>query len=127
MKRGATAENVDEYLAALPENARAALAKLRKAIKTVAPEASESISYQIPMYKQDGPLVAFAAFANHYGFYVMSPHVLKEHAGELKQYKQGKGSIQFPVDKPIPTPLVKKLVKARLAENEVRALKKGRR
>jgi len=119
-KRSARAETVDGYLATLPEDARAALAKLRKTIKAAAPKATEVISYQIPTFKHQGMLVAFAAFDGHCGFYIMSEKVLRAHASELKDYELNKASIRFPANKPIPATLVTKLVKARIAENETR-------
>ena len=117
-KKNRQAETVDEYLAAVPEDTRAALEKLRKTIKAAAPKATEVISYQIPLYKYHGHLVAFSASEHHCTFTVMSPALLREHAAELKGYKLGKASIVFAADKPLPAALVKKLVKARVAENE---------
>lgn len=119
-KRSAPAETIDGYLAAVPEDARVALAKLRMTIKAAAPKATEVISYQIPTFKYEGPLVAFAAFEGHCGFYIMSPKVLSAHAAELKDYELNKASIRFPANKPLPAALVTKLVKARVAENETR-------
>ena len=123
-KRNPRAETVDGYLATLPEDARVALARLRKTIKAAAPKATEVISYQIPTFKHQGMLVAFAAFEGHCGFYVMSPKVLKIHATELKEYELNKASIRFPASKPLPAALVTKLVKARIAENEERQVGK---
>lgn len=85
-KKSLPAESVDDYLAAVPEDARAVLAKLRKTIKAAAPKATEVISYRIPTYKHHGPLVGFAAFKKHRGFYVMSLDVMRAHAAELKEY-----------------------------------------
>jgi len=119
-KRIARAETVDGYLATLPKDARAALEKLRKTIKAAAPKATEGISYQIPTFKHQGMLVAFAAFEGHCGFYVISEKVLRAHAAELRDYQLNKASIRFPANKPIPAALVTKLVKARVAENEAR-------
>lgn len=114
-------ETVGEYLAAVRPDGRAALLKLRKAIKGTAPEATESISYQVPTFKKDGrPLVAYGAAATHCTFYVMSTGVVRAYASELKGYELGKGSIQFLPDAPLPAALVAKLVKARLAENKER-------
>jgi uncharacterized protein YdhG (YjbR/CyaY superfamily) len=113
-------KNVDDYLAAVPAPARAALAKLRQTIKAAAPEATEVISYQIPIFRHHGHLVGFAALKNHCTFHVMSPTVMHAHAAQLKDYKVGKASIRFPAHKPLPASLVKKLVKARIAENERR-------
>ena len=114
----ARVETVEEYLAALPEDVRAALEKLRKTIKSVAPKATEVISYQIPAFKQRGLLVGFAASKEHCTFHIMSTKVASEHAADLKGYKTGKASIRFTPDKPLPTALVTKLIKARIAENE---------
>lgn len=109
---------VDAYLATVPEDARAALIKLRKIIQAAAPNATEGISYHIPTFKYKGSLVAFAAFPTHCSFYVMSPQVMDAHKEELKSYDTAKGTIRFPVNKPLPASLVKKLVKARIEENE---------
>ena len=125
-KRSPRAETVDGYLATLPEDTRTALTQLRKTIKAAAPKATEVISYQIPTFKHQGMLVAFAAFGGHCGLYVMSPNVLQNHAAELKQYELNKASIRFSTNKPLPAPLVTKLVKARIAENEARHLRKAK-
>jgi uncharacterized protein YdhG (YjbR/CyaY superfamily) len=124
-KRTPRAETVDGYLATLPEDARVALAKLRKTIKVAAPKATEVISYQIPTFKHQGMLVAFAAFEGHCGFYIMSEKVLQNHAAELKQYELNKASIRFPASMPLPAGLVTKLVKARIEENEARHRRKN--
>jgi uncharacterized protein YdhG (YjbR/CyaY superfamily) len=116
-----TAKNdVDDYLADVPEEARSALEKLRKTIKAAAPQATETISYQIPTFNYHGPLVAFAAFKNHCSFYPMSPAVIDAHREELKSYVTSKGTIRFPPNKPLPAALVRKLVKARMQENDTR-------
>jgi len=120
------AKSVDDYLAALPEDARRALEGLRKTIRSAAPDATEVISYQIPTFKHQGMLVAFAAFEGHCGFYIMSEKVLRAHTAELKEYELNKASIRFPPSKPLPSALVTKLVKARIAENEARHLKKAK-
>lgn len=121
LKIRARSETVDDYLAAVRPDARAGLMKLRKAIKAAAPEATEGISYQVPMFKQDGhPLVSYGAATAHCAFYVQSPGVMRAYAADLKGYDVGKGSIQFPPNRPLPIALVTKLVKARLAENEKR-------
>jgi len=113
-------ESVDDYLASVPADARAALLKLRKTIQAAAPKATEEISYQVPTFKHHGGLVAYAAFPDHCSFFVMSTEVMRTHAAELEGYPVGKGSIRFPADKPLPATLVRKLVKARIAENEAR-------
>lgn len=117
-EKRARVETIDDYLAAVPDDARGALNKLRKAIKAAAPMATEVISYQVPAFKHNGLLVGFGASKDHCTFYVMSTEVTRAHAGELKKYETGKGSIRFPASKPLPVALVTKLVKARIAENE---------
>ena len=119
--RATRAKDVDGYLASVPEPARGALERLRRTIKAVAPEASEGISYRVPVYKYLGMLVGFAAFKDHCDFFVMSPAVMEAHKGELKAYDTAKGTVRFPADRPPPTALVRKLVGARMRENEERA------
>jgi uncharacterized protein YdhG (YjbR/CyaY superfamily) len=115
------ASDVEEYLAAVPADARATLEKLRRSIRAAAPKATEGISYQVPTFKYRGGLVAYAAFETHCSFFVMSPPVMKRHARELRKYETATGTIRFPIGKSLPAALVKKLVKARIAENEARA------
>ena len=117
-KKVAPATTVDDYLASLPQDVRVALDKLRKTIRAAAPEATELISYQIPLYKHHGHLVAFSASPDFCTFTVMSPALLRKHADDLKDYKLGKASVRFATNKPLPAALVRKLVKARVAENE---------
>lgn len=110
-------KSVEEFLAAVPPDKRAALNKLRATIRAAAPTATEGISYGVPMFKLDGsPLVSLGFGQDHCSFYVQSPAVMRAHAAELKPYQTGKGSIRFPADKPLPTSLVTRLVKARVAE-----------
>ena len=110
---------MDEYLAGVPEPARSTLNKVRAAIRSAAPvEATEAISYRIPTFKYKGSLVAFAAFTKHCSFFPMSYAVIAAFRNELKDFPTSKGTIRFPVDKPLPAALVKKMVKARIAENE---------
>lgn len=117
--KNAPSKTIDDYLAAVPdENARAALAKLRKTIKAAAPAATEVISYQIPAFKHRGLLVGFAASKAHCTFHIMSVAVTRAHAADLEGYKTGKASIRFAAGEPLPAALVTKLVKARIAENE---------
>lgn len=113
-------KNIDEYLAALDSDKRTALEKLRKTIKAAAPEAEECISYQLPAFRQNGMLVAFGATANHCAFYLMSSSTVQAHEAELKGYDTSKGTIRFQADKPLPAVLVRKLVRARIAENASR-------
>jgi len=119
-------KTIDEYLAALPDRQRVPLAKLRKTIKSVAPEAEESISYGLAAFRQNGMLVGFGASTNHLGFYLMTGSTLKNYEDELNGYDLSKGTIRFQPEKPLPVALVRKLVKARLAENEA-ALKRRAR
>jgi len=107
--------NIDDYLASLPATQRATLQKLRKAISLAAPDAEEGFSYGLPAFRIDGrPLVCFAVTAKHCSLYPMSPAVIREHARDLKKYETSKGTIRFAA--PLPATLVKKLVKARIAE-----------
>ena len=115
--RGAP-KNVDEYLAGVPEPARSTLNKMRAAIRSaVPPEAAETISYRMPAFKYKGVLVWFAAFSNHCSLFPTAS-VVQAFKNELKGFSISKGTIHFPTDKPLPTALVKKLVKARVAQNE---------
>jgi uncharacterized protein YdhG (YjbR/CyaY superfamily) len=117
MKGGS--KEVDEYLARVPEPARSTLNKIRAAIRSAVPaEATEGISYGMPAFRYKGPLVGYAASSNHCGLYPMNPAVIVAFRDELKGYETSKGTIRFPVDRPLPAALVKKLVKARVAENE---------
>jgi uncharacterized protein YdhG (YjbR/CyaY superfamily) len=110
---------VDEYLAGVPEPARSTLNKVRAAIRSaVPPEATEAIWYRIPTFKYKGPLVGFAAFSNHCSLFPMSASVVEAFKKELKGFHTSKGTIRFPVDKPLAAALVKKLVEARIAQNE---------
>ena len=113
------ANSVDEYLANLPEEERAALEKLRKTIKSIVPDAVEVISYRIPVFRYKGrPLVGFGAARNHCSFFVMSSTVIPVFKDKFKSYETAKGTVHFPANKPLPATLVKMIVKARIAENE---------
>ncbi len=115
--RGAP-KNVDEYLAGVPEPARSTLNKIRAAIRSaVPPEATEAISYGMPVFKYKGVLVWFAAFSNHCSLFPTAA-VIEAFKNELKGFSTSKGTIHFPTDKPLPAALVKKLVKARVAQIE---------
>ena len=110
----------EEYLAALPDDKRAALEKLRQTIRETAPNAEECISYQLPAFRLNGRmLVAYGATAQHCALYLMSSSILSTHHEELKAFKTSKGTVRFQTDKPLPTDLVRKLVMARIAENTV--------
>jgi len=108
---------MDEYISQFPQNVRGILEQLRKVIRESAPEAEETINYGIPTFRLNGNLVHFAAFKNHIGFYP-TPSAVVAFKKELTPFKQAKGSIQFPLDKPIPFDLVKKIVKFRVKENK---------
>jgi len=109
-------KTVDEYFSAFPASTKSVLRKMRAIIKEVVPQAEEVISYNMPAFKQNGILVWYAAFTQHIGFYP-TPAPIKIFAPELRRYKTSKGAIQFPIDKPIPTSLVKKIVKFRVKQN----------
>jgi uncharacterized protein YdhG (YjbR/CyaY superfamily) len=118
-KVNATPKNVDEYLAGVPEPARSTLNKIRATIRSAVPSgATEAISYRIPTIKYKGSLLAFAAFSKHCSLFPMSYAVMAALENELKRFEVSKGTIRFPMDKPLPASLVKKLVKARIAEKE---------
>ena len=118
-KANALPTTIDEYLAGVPEPARSILKKIRATIRSaVPPEATETISYRIPTFRYKGPLVAFAAFSKHCSFFPMGASVLDSFESKLKGFRTSKGTLRFPLDKPLPMALVKKLVKARVAQNE---------
>ncbi len=116
-------ETIDDYLDRVPADKRAVLEKLRKTIKAAAPKAQECISYQIPAFRLNGVLVGFGASVDHCAFYPFSGTIVGAHKAELKGYETSKGTIRFHPDKPLPATLVRKIVKARLAENEQSGLK----
>ena len=114
-------KDIDEYLAGVPEPARGTLNKVRAAIRAaVPPEATEAITYRMPTFKYKGSLVAFAAFKNHCSLFPMSMAVIAAFKDEVKGFHTSKGTIHFPLDKPLPAALLKKMVKARVAQNEER-------
>ncbi len=118
-KSAAFPKSVDEYIANVPEPARSTLKTIRATIRSVVPpETTETISYRIPTFRYKGPLVAFAAFSKHCSFFPMGASVLDTFKDELKGFRTSKGTLQFPLDKPLSTALVKKLVKARVRQNE---------
>lgn len=122
----ATFQTIDEYIATFPEDIQRILQELRATIRAAAPEATERISYQMPTFYWLGNLVHFAAFKNHIGFYPV-PSGIEAFAQELAVYKQGKGSVQFPIDQPLPLDLITRIVKFRLAENQQKARQKSRK
>jgi uncharacterized protein YdhG (YjbR/CyaY superfamily) len=117
MKAKQTApQNIDEYIAGFPADIQEILEKIRMTIRKAAPDAEEAISYQMPTFKLKGNLVHFAAFKNHIGFYPV-PTGIEKFKKELSVYESGKGSVKFPLDKPIPYTLIAKIVKFRVKEN----------
>jgi len=115
--------SIDEYIAACPKDVQKMLKDLRKTIKAAAPDATEKISYQIPTFYLKGNLVHFAAFKDHISFFPTSSGITA-FKKELSVYKGAKGTVQFPLDKPLPLKLVSRIVKFRVAENLKRAEKK---
>jgi len=111
-----TFKTIDEYISAFSKTIQDILQELRQAIRESAPNAEESISYQMPTFRFNGNLVHFAAFKNHIGFYP-TPSGIDAFKEELSSYKTSKGAVQFPLNKPIPFDLVKKIVKYRVKEN----------
>ena len=112
-------KTIDEYIAGYPRDVQAILRKIRTTIGKAAPDANEKISYQIPTFAFHGNLVHFAAFNNHIGFYPASSGIAK-FKKELSAYKSAKGSVQFPLDKPIPYSLIAKITKFRVKDNLAR-------
>jgi len=109
---------VDDYFARLSEPGRSTLGKMRAAIRSVLPhEATETISYQMPAFKHNGILVWYAAFGDHCSLFPTAS-IVEEFKDELTGFKTSKGTIQFPIDKPLPIALIKRIVKARVAEHE---------
>jgi uncharacterized protein YdhG (YjbR/CyaY superfamily) len=119
MKNSRIPVNIDEYIASCPDHFQKKLKELKAVIKEAAPEAEEKISYRMPAFTLKGILVYFAAHTNHIGFYPTSS-VVEVFKKELSGYKSGKGSIQFPIDKPLPLDLIAKIVIFRKEENLIR-------
>jgi uncharacterized protein YdhG (YjbR/CyaY superfamily) len=116
-------KTMDEYINTFPEEVRRILNQLRQTIKDAAPEAEETINYQIPTFTLNGNLVHFAAFEKHIGFYP-TPSGMEAFKKELSGYKRAKGSVQFPIDEPLPLSLIRRIVEYRVKENLERKLKK---
>ena len=119
-------KNIDEYIAGFPSEVQAILEKVRTTIRKAAPGADEAIKYQMPTFVLNGNLVHFAAFKNHIGFYPV-PSGVEKFKNELAIYEQGKGSVQFPLDRPIPYGLISKIVKFRVQENLKKTEAKGKK
>jgi uncharacterized protein YdhG (YjbR/CyaY superfamily) len=114
-------ETVDDYLASLSPEQRAVLGRIREVIREAAPEAEERISYRIPLYRQHGDVVGFAAFKNHLSLFVTNSAVRDEFADELAEFDVKHTTVRFSISKPLPDDLIRRIVKYRLAENEARA------
>ena len=118
-------KNIDEYISAFPNDVQAILRKIRSTIRKAAPDAEETISYQIPTFDLKGNLVHFAAFKTHIGFYP-TPTGIEKFKDELSVYEGAKGSVRFPLDKPIPFDLIGRIVKFRVKENSKRVAARGK-
>lgn len=118
-------ESIDEYIAGFPADVQAILEKIRSTIQDAAPEAQETISYQMPTFKLHGNLVHFAGYKNHIGFYP-TPSGIEKFQEEIAGYKNAKGSVQFPLDGPIPYDLIAKIVRFRVGENLTKAAGKNK-
>lgn len=116
-------KSIDDYISGFPVEVQGLLQQVRLKIKELAPRAEETISYGIPTFKLNGNLVHFAAFKNHIGLYP-TPSGLEEFEKELSPYKQGKGSVQFPLDKSLPLDLIAKIVAYRVRKNTEKKLQK---
>lgn len=125
------AKNVDAYLKRYSPEISAALQRVRQAIRKAAPKAEEVISYHIPIYKQNGPVVCFAGYENHCSFYVINKKIITDFADELKEFKTSGTTIHFSPEKPLPVSLIQKIVKRRIKENEeiisLKKLAKGKK
>ena len=127
MKTNQTApQSMDDYIAGFPPDVQAILQRIRQTIRRAAPGAEETIKYRMPTFMLNGNLVYFAAFKNHIGFYPV-PRGIKQFKQELAPYKQAKGSVQFPLDRPIPYGLISRIVKFRVKENLQRAKARGKK
>ncbi len=115
---------IDQYISEQPKNVQILLEKMRQVIKKAAPEATEAIAYGIPTFKLHGNLVHFGGYKSHIGFYP-APRGIEAFKKELAPYQSGKGTIQFPLDKPIPFELVEKIVRFRVSENLVKKKKRS--
>jgi uncharacterized protein YdhG (YjbR/CyaY superfamily) len=118
-------KTIDDYIAGFPAEIQEILKTLRATIRKAAPDAEETISYQMPTFTLKGNLVHFAAFKNHIGFYPV-PSGIEAFRDELSGYHQGRGSVQFPIDKPLPLSLITQIVKFRVQENLEKAATKGK-
>ena len=119
------AKSVDAYIKAAPEDIRPKLAHLRKIVRNTVPDADEGISYGMPYYKWNGALAGFASFKNHIGFFPGA--IVQDFADELAAYKTSKGTVQLPLDRPLPVRLIRKMLKAGLAQNAAKVAARTKR
>jgi uncharacterized protein YdhG (YjbR/CyaY superfamily) len=119
-------ETIDEYISAFPKDVQAILKKVRTTIRKAAPDAEEAIKYQIPTFVQNGNLVHFGAYKTHIGFYPTSKAIVK-FKKELSPYAGAKGTVRFPLDKPIPFDLIGRIAKSRVQDNVAKAKAKGKK
>lgn len=117
---------IDQYIAEFPEEIQSILEQIRTTIKKTAPAAKEAMKYGMPTFVYEGNLVHFAAFKNHFGFYP-APSGIEAFDKQTSQYKAGKGTLQFPIDQPIPYDLIVQIVQYRLQENEAKAALKKKK
>ena len=119
-------QTIDAYISGFPEEVQAILEQIRRTIHETAPEATEAISYGMPTFKLNGNLIHFGAFKSHIGFYPV-PSGMAAFQDDLAAYKQGKGSVQFPLNKPMPLDLIRRIVEFRVQESKAAKASKGRR
>lgn len=117
-------DSIEAYISGFPEHIQEILEQIRSTIKSVAPDASEAIKYAIPTFILNGNLVHFAGYKNHIGLYP-APSGMEQFEEEIAMYKTGKGTLQFPIDQPMPLDLIARIVKFRVQENEAKAKKKN--
>jgi uncharacterized protein YdhG (YjbR/CyaY superfamily) len=113
-------KTVDEYIESFPKDIQDILRKIRTAIKAAIPDSEEKISYQMPTFYKNGNLVHYAVFKNHIGFYP-TPSAIQSFKKEISKYKWAKGSVQFPIEKPMPLKLISRIAKYRAKENEIKS------
>jgi uncharacterized protein YdhG (YjbR/CyaY superfamily) len=126
MTKSTTPTSIDEYIAGFPRDVRVTLQKIRLTIKKAAPDAQETISYQIPTFKLHGTLISFAAFSKHIGLYP-APSGSERFNRELSAFRASKSTVRFPLDKPVPYGLITRIVKLRVKANQEKASSKSKR
>ena len=124
-KQAVSIQTIDDYIRSFPPEVQKRLKAIRQLVAKLAPDAQEQISYQMPTFYLNGNLVHFAAFENHIGFYP-TPHGIEAFQKELSKYKNGKGSVQFPLDEPLPMKLIERMVKYRIAKNRSKTKTRAR-